>query len=599
MAVQLPLPCSLFFRQATGAPTSRHGTANSAPIPDVGARHLCTHHLDAADLAARLPKPVEMSAIYNLEPQPTASAIIHTTQGEISIELFAKQTPLTCRNFLQLSLDGYYDNTIFHRLVPGFILQGGDPTGTGHGGESIYDGGALSGDLDPWPMDERRGKNAGPTGVNFKDEFHSRLKFNRRGLLGMANESKPDTNSSQFFFTLGKADELTGKNTVFGRVAGDTIYNLAKMGESELAEGTERPLYPIKITSIEILINPFEDMKKREKKIREPAPRPAPGEKKQQKKRKGGKQLLSFGDEEPEDEELPILKKPKFDTRIAMDIDDPPAPPPKKAPKPKTAPKPAPQTDLPERPSQKPPQSPTRPRSPSPPPKKATKPARSPSPSPPRKSLLERTNEEIAAVKASMKRTIHTDPIPEKKPKSALDAMIPSTALRGRRRRPGATSTRQEQEALDLLRSFRSKLEHAAPASEKTPTPAPAPEPAPAAGEDDEAGDDEQVCDLHFVAGCQSCRAWDKRDREGKGEDSDGGDEDEGWMGHTLSFAADKLGKDLSYRKKAEDELVVIDPLEKARTLKEEKRAAREARTGAGTSSGRAWDHEREGGKKR
>lgn len=129
-----------------------------------------------------------MSAIYNLEPQPTASAIIHTTQGDISIELFAKQTPLTCRNFLQLSLDGYYDNTIFHRLIPGFILQGGDPTGTGSGGESIYDGGAFSGDLDPWPMDQRKGKNAGPTGINFKDEFHSRLKFNRRGLLGMAND---------------------------------------------------------------------------------------------------------------------------------------------------------------------------------------------------------------------------------------------------------------------------------------------------------------------------------------------------------------------------------------------------------------------------
>src|SRR5690606_3480149 len=173
---------------------------------------------------------IDMSAIYNLEPQPTGSVILHTTIGEIAVELFAKQTPLTCRNFLQHSLDGYYDNTIFHRLVPGFILQGGDPTGTGHGGESIYDGGAFSGDLDPWPMDQRRGQNAGPTGVNFKDEFHSRLKFNRRGLLGMANEGVPDSNGSQFFFTLGKAEELNNKNTLFGRVAGDTIYNLAKMG---------------------------------------------------------------------------------------------------------------------------------------------------------------------------------------------------------------------------------------------------------------------------------------------------------------------------------------------------------------------------------
>lgn len=160
-----------------------------------------------------------MSAIYNTEPQPTASVILHTSLGELSVELFAKQTPLTSRNFLQHCLDGYYDNTIFHRLVPGFIIQGGDPTGTGDGGESIYDGGAFSGDLEPWPMDQRRGKNAGEMGVGFKDEFHSRLKFNRRGLLGMANDGTPDSNGSQFFFTFDKCDELNGKNTIFGRIA--------------------------------------------------------------------------------------------------------------------------------------------------------------------------------------------------------------------------------------------------------------------------------------------------------------------------------------------------------------------------------------------
>ena len=228
-----------------------------------------------------------MSAIYNLEPQPTASAILHTTLGEISVELFAKQTPLTCRNFLQLALDGYYDNTDFHRLVQGFILQGGDPTGTGNGGESIYDGGAFSGELDPWPMDERRGRNAGPQGINFKDEFHSRLKFNRRGLLAMANEGKPDTNGSQFFFTLDKADELNGKNTLFGRVAGDTIYNLMKIGESEVAEGTERLLYPVKIQKVEILVNPFEDMVKRSRVATQAPSKVGAGTKDKKKKRKG------------------------------------------------------------------------------------------------------------------------------------------------------------------------------------------------------------------------------------------------------------------------------------------------------------------------
>ncbi|KAK0626284.1 cyclophilin-like domain-containing protein [Immersiella caudata] len=522
-----------------------------------------------------------MSAIYNLEPQPTASAVIHTTQGEIAIELFAKQTPLTCRNFLQLSLDGYYDNTIFHRMVPGFILQGGDPSGTGHGGESIYDGGALSGDLDPWPMDERRGKNAGPTGANFKDEFHSRLKFNRRGLLGMANEGVPDTNSSQFFFTLGKAEELTGKNTVFGRVAGDTIYNLAKWGEAELQEGTERPQYPVKITNIEILTNPFSDMKKRERKARQEAPRIAQPEKKQ-KKRKGGKQLLSFGDEEGDVDDVPVIKKAKFDTRIVMELEDEEPVQKKKSRKPSVKEEIAPAKEAAKRPSPSP-----APPEPAHVKKEQQRPQASPSPEPERpakKSLLERTNEEIAAVKASMKRTIHSEPAKEKK-KSALEQLIPETAVRGRRRRPGAvnTSARDEQDALDLLKSFKSKLEQA-PAEKKGAQEAIAGEEEKGKGFDQEDGEGE-VCDLHFVAGCQSCQAWDKLDVK---EDSD----DEGWMSHTLSFAADKLGKDLSYRKKADEELVVIDPLEKARTLKEEKRAARDARSGV---SSRAWDQGRRG----
>ena len=530
-----------------------------------------------------------MSAIYNLEPQPTASAIIHTTQGEIGIELFAKQTPLTCRNFLQLSLDGYYDNTIFHRLVPGFILQGGDPTGTGHGGESIYDGGALGGDLDPWPMDERRGRNTGPLGVNFKDEFHSRLKFNRRGLLGMANESAPDTNSSQFFFTLGKAEELNGKNTLFGRVAGDTIYNLAKMGEAELQEGTERPIYPVKITRIEILVNPFSDMKKEERKNRQEAPKISKPEKKQ-KKRKGGKQLLSFGDEEGGMDDEPVIKKTKFDTRIVVDMDEEPATKTKpltssskKEPKPEKT-----QDNPPEATRRRIPASPPAPPSP----KESHKSQRSPEPTlfpkpETRKSLLERTNEEIAAVKASMKRTIHTTELVKEKKKSALEQLIPETAMRGRRRRPGAG--RDDQEALDILWSFRSKLEQA-PSDKNTPLhvtlrPEDGSEintkdkqPATANGE---AAADEQVCDLHFIAGCQSCQSWDKLE----GAEDDSGDE--GWMSHQLSFAADKMGKDLSYRKKADEELVVIDPLEKARTIQEENKARRDARVGG---SSRAWD---------
>ncbi|KAK2606949.1 hypothetical protein N8I77_005666 [Diaporthe amygdali] len=529
-----------------------------------------------------------MSSIYNTEPQPTASVILHTNHGDLSVELFAKQTPLTCRNFLQHCLDGYYDNTIFHRLVPGFILQGGDPTGTGNGGESIYDGGVFSGDLDPWPMDQRRGKNAGPQGVNFKDEFHTRLKFNRRGLLGMANESRTDTNGSQFFFTLDKTDELDGKNTMFGRVAGDTIYNLAKMGEAEVEEGGERPIYPTKITGVEILVNPFEDMKKRER-IAQRTTRPAVTEKKKDKKRKGGKQLLSFGDEEGEGDTQPLPKKPKFDTRIVMDVEEPEPQVklPKAAKKGKEAK--APKTIVPimEAPGKE-----ATPPEPSPPPqvvrKSSTKAVQktedesSPEPEAPKeKSELERMNEEIAALKASMKRTVHSEPVKEGKKNSALEQMIPETSTRGRKRRPGASqnpTAAEEQKALSFLKAFQSKLDQAPP--EKA---AAAELPDPGDGEDkaaDDAGEDE-VCDLHFIANCQSCKAWDKAEGEG---DSD----DEGWMSHSLSFAADKLGKDLSYRKKAEDDLIVIDPLAKARSIQAERKAEKgsEGRSG---KSGRAW----------
>jgi peptidyl-prolyl cis-trans isomerase SDCCAG10 len=538
-----------------------------------------------------------MSTIYNLEPQPTGSVIIHTTQGDISVELFAKQTPLTSRNFLQLSLDGYYDNTIFHRLIPGFILQGGDPTGTGNGGESIFDGGAFGGDLDPWPLDQRKGKNAGTTGINFKDEFHSRLKFNRRGLLGMANEGAPDTNGSQFFFTLDKSDELNGKNTMFGRVAGDTIYNLAKMGEAEIVEGGERPLYPIKITSIEILVNPFNDMKKRPRVARVDTQK-APTIQKKPAKRKGGKQLLSFGDEEGDGDDVPIIKKAKFDTRIVMDVE---SETPRKS-KSNTGSKrreEEPKTSIPVRENpQKDVERPVvpLPRSPSPPKAQPTRREAEERRKPveslesdsdddshgPKKSQLEKTNEEIAALKASMKRMVNVEPVKEKK-KSALEELIPVTSTRGRKRRPeGSAPSKESLKSLEMIKAFQSKLKHApSEKDDKTPTTY-----GTGNGDDnnrEDQEDDGEVCDLHFIANCQSCQSWDKLENPEEEDDA-------GWMSHQLTFAADKLGKDLNYRKKAEEELVVIDPLEKARTLKEEKRAARDARSGG---SGRAWDQAR------
>jgi peptidyl-prolyl cis-trans isomerase SDCCAG10 len=521
-----------------------------------------------------------MSAIYNLEPQPTGSAIIHTTQGEIAIELFAKQTPLTCRNFLQHCLDGYYDNTLFFRLVPGFILQGGDPTNSGHGGESIYDGGAFSGDLDPWPMDQRHGANAGPHGVGLKDEFHSRLKFNRRGLLAMANEGKPDSNGSQFFFTLAQAEELNGKNTLFGRVVGDTIYNLAKIGEGEVDSATDRPLFPAKITAVEIRVNPFEDMVKRE--------RTAPSEKKvvverKKKKRKGGKQLLSFDDGQEEEEEL-RFKKPKFDTRIVMDVEEEEQ---------------AVKQTVGEKAKEKrvkavpPPRLEDDEGTPGPKSKEQKKSvsrhdSTSPDPEPERpkkKTQLEKTNEEIAALKASLKRTAH-EPIPEEKPrhKTALESMLSANSLRGGRKRRGhGAANREDEEALSFMTGWGSKLDATDSSSthknmiklDPISTPTSLKDRTPTGAEDEE----EFTCSLHLVPNCQSCQAWDKA------AGSDGSD-DEGFMTHVLSCKADKLGKDLSFRTKAEEELLVIDPRAKAQTVQERKKQERRG----GNKSGREWD---------
>eukprot|EP01098_Paradermamoeba_levis_P014185 TRINITY_DN6696_c0_g2_i1.p1 TRINITY_DN6696_c0_g2~~TRINITY_DN6696_c0_g2_i1.p1 ORF type:complete len:197 (+),score=64.40 TRINITY_DN6696_c0_g2_i1:58-648(+) len=174
-----------------------------------------------------------MATLYITEPPTRGKVILVTTVGEIEIELWAKEAPLAVRNFVQLCLEGYYDGTIFHRIVKDFIVQGGDPTGTGKGGESIYD-------------------------KPFADEFHSRIRFNHRGQVAMANMGDRNSNGSQFFITLGKAEELEKRCTIFGKVVGDTIYNVLRMNDFETKD--DRPLHPPKITSCEIVYNPFDDI---------------------------------------------------------------------------------------------------------------------------------------------------------------------------------------------------------------------------------------------------------------------------------------------------------------------------------------------------
>eukprot|EP00746_Dinoflagellata_sp_MGD_P013457 gnl/MRDRNA2_/MRDRNA2_129086_c0_seq1.p1 gnl/MRDRNA2_/MRDRNA2_129086_c0~~gnl/MRDRNA2_/MRDRNA2_129086_c0_seq1.p1 ORF type:complete len:175 (+),score=29.16 gnl/MRDRNA2_/MRDRNA2_129086_c0_seq1:76-600(+) len=117
---------------------------------------------------------------------------IFTTMGEIEVELYWHHAPRTCKNFFELAKKGYYDGTPFHRIIRDFMIQGGDPTGTGRGGESIY-------------------------GKTFEDEIHPGLKHTGAGVISMAN-SGPDSNGSQFFITLAPTPFLDGKHTIFGRV---------------------------------------------------------------------------------------------------------------------------------------------------------------------------------------------------------------------------------------------------------------------------------------------------------------------------------------------------------------------------------------------
>eukprot|EP01080_Neovahlkampfia_damariscottae_P009362 gene9362-1573_t len=147
-----------------------------------------------------------------------------TSVGEIEIELYYEHAPKTCYNFGALAENGYYDNTIFHRVIKDFMIQGGDPTGTGKGGKSIY-------------------------GSKFEDETTKELKHVGAGILSMAN-SGPNTNGSQFFITLAPTPWLDGKHTIFGRVK-NGMSIVKKIGLVPTEEN-DKPKHDIKILSAQV-----------------------------------------------------------------------------------------------------------------------------------------------------------------------------------------------------------------------------------------------------------------------------------------------------------------------------------------------------------
>ena len=193
----------------------------------------------------------------NLENQKGPTAVLKTNQGEIKIQLFPEQAPMTVENFIRLAQKGYYDGTIFHRVISDFMIQGGDPEGNGTGGESIW-------------------------GHPFEDEL-SRELFNIRGALSMAN-SGPNTNGSQFFivqnknmpkryikqmepagypkeiihaYKQGGTPWLDGRHTVFGQVITgmDVVDKIAKSKKDKM----DKPLEDITIESIQVQGSKFDD----------------------------------------------------------------------------------------------------------------------------------------------------------------------------------------------------------------------------------------------------------------------------------------------------------------------------------------------------
>ncbi len=157
------------------------------------------------------------------EKTTNTKVLLETSMGNITIKLFEDKAPITTANFKKLVQQGFYDGTIFHRIIAGFMIQGGDPAGTGTGGP----------------------------GYTIKDEFVPELKHSKAGILSMANTGQPNTGGSQFFITLAPTPWLDGKHSVFGEAI-EGIDVLEAIGKVQ-TDSNDKPLKEIKIIKAEIV----------------------------------------------------------------------------------------------------------------------------------------------------------------------------------------------------------------------------------------------------------------------------------------------------------------------------------------------------------
>jgi len=183
----------------------------------------------------------DLEDLYTIVRKSKTKAYVRlvTTEGNINLELHTNIVPRTTDNFMRLCEKDYYNGTIFHRLIHNFMIQGGDPTNTGKGGQSAFDGGKP-----------------------FKDEFDSRLSHVGPGIVSMANNGK-NTNKSQFFMTLKSCAHLDNKHSIFGRVVGGLQllehFNGAETGGDINPAWKDRPKKEIKILRTEVFKNPFKE----------------------------------------------------------------------------------------------------------------------------------------------------------------------------------------------------------------------------------------------------------------------------------------------------------------------------------------------------
>jgi peptidylprolyl isomerase domain and WD repeat-containing protein 1 len=172
----------------------------------------------------RPPKDETVAAAKPLASHLGSGAVVHTTLGDVHIQLFPVECPKTVENFATHSRNGYYNGLLFHRVIRGFMAQTGDPLGDGTGGTSIW-------------------------GADFEDEFHPKLRHDRPFTVSMANAG-PNTNGSQFFITTAAIPRLDGKHTVFGRVTKGSEVVLAI--ERVKTDKNDKPLQDVKIINIDI-----------------------------------------------------------------------------------------------------------------------------------------------------------------------------------------------------------------------------------------------------------------------------------------------------------------------------------------------------------